>query len=54
MDKLKEIVSNEKVKGAIAIIAAIAMYYAPSHIDAIIETLLTALGIQKLVLKNHD
>ena len=54
MDKLKGMISNEKVRGLIAIAAAIAMYYAPSHIDAIIETLLTALGIQKLVLKNND
>ena len=54
MDKLKEMISNEKVRGLIAIAAAVIMYYTPSHVDAIIETLLAALGIQKLVLKSND
>ena len=54
MDKLKEIVSNEKVRGLIAIAAAVIMYYTPAHVDAIIETLLAALGVQKLILKDKD
>lgn len=48
---LKDVITNEKVKGAIAIVAAIVMVYTPDHIDRIIEALLAAFGIQKLVIK---
>ncbi len=54
MDNLKSIIENEKVKGAVAIIAAVIMFFTPNHIDLIIESLLAAFGIQKLVLKKHD
>ena len=54
MESLKSIIENEKVKGAIAIAAAVIMFFTPSHIDLIIESLLAAFGIQKLVLKKHD
>ncbi len=50
MDELREFLSNEKVKGIIAIIAAIVMYYTPDHIDKIIEMCLGGLGISKLLL----
>lgn len=50
MENLKSIIENEKVKGAIAIIAAVIMFYKPDHIDLLIETLLTAFGITKLVI----
>ena len=51
MDNLKSIIENEKVKGAIAIAAAVIMFFTPSHIDIVIESLLTVFGIQQLVLK---
>ena len=54
MDTLKSIITNEKLKGAIAIAAAVVMWYTPSHIDMVIEALLAAFGIQKLVLKKDD
>ncbi|MBR1733943.1 MAG: hypothetical protein IJ730_00590, partial [Alphaproteobacteria bacterium] len=50
MENLKSIIENEKVKGAIAIIAAVIMFYTPDHIDLLIETLLTAFGITKFVI----
>ncbi len=53
MDKLKAILANEKVKGAIAITAAVVMFFTPDHIDLIIESLLTAFGLQKFTLKNE-
>ena len=52
MDKIKELLTNEKVKGIIAITAAIIMYYTPDHVDRIIETCLAALGISKLTIGN--
>ena len=54
MENLKSIIENEKVKGAIAIAAAVIMWFTPTHIDVVIEALLAAFGIQKLVLKKHD
>ena len=54
MEDLKSIITNEKVKGAIAIVAAVVMFFTPDHIDRIIELLLAAFGIQKFVLKKDD
>ena len=54
MENLKSIITNEKVKGAIAIVAAVVMFFTPNHIDLIIESLLAAFGIQKLVMKKKD
>lgn len=54
MKDLKLIITNEKVKGAIAIVAAVVMFFTPDHIDKIIELLLTAFGIQKFVLKKDN
>lgn len=50
MENLKSIITNEKVKGAIAIAAAIIMFFTPDHIDLLIETLLAAFGITKLLI----
>ena len=50
MDKIKKFLRNEKVSGAIAIIAAIVMFFTPDHIDRIIELCLAAVGIKKLTL----
>ncbi|MBR1734600.1 MAG: hypothetical protein IJ730_04025 [Alphaproteobacteria bacterium] len=45
---IKSLITNEKVKGAIAIIAAIIMWFTPDHVDMVIEALLAAFGIEKL------
>jgi len=50
MGKLSIFLNDEKVQGIVAIIAAVAMYYTPDHIDKIIEMCLAALGISKLTL----
>ena len=54
MENLKTIITNEKIKGAIAIAAAIIMWFTPDHIDLAIEILLGMFGIQQLVLKKKD
>ena len=54
MENLKTIITNEKIKGTIAIAAAVVMFFTPDHIDLIIESLLAAFGIHKLVLKKDD
>jgi Sec-independent protein secretion pathway component TatC len=45
---------NEKTKGMIAIVAAIAMYFTPDHIDRIIESLLGIYGIAALTLQKKE
>ena len=50
MKTFKELLNNPKVQGAIAIVAAIVMYYTPDHIDRIIEAMLATLGITKITL----
>jgi hypothetical protein len=50
----KEIITSKKTKGAIAIIAAIAMYFTPDEIDRIIEIGLAYFGISKFVLKKDE
>ncbi len=50
MENLKTIITNEKIKGAIAIAAAIIMWFTPDHIDLAIEVLLGMFGIEKLVI----
>jgi hypothetical protein len=51
---LKEIISNEKVKGGIAIVAAVVMWFTPDHIDKIIESLLGIYGVAVLTLRKKD
>jgi hypothetical protein len=52
---LKEIITSEKVKAVVAIVAAVVMHFTPDHIDAIIESLLGIYGITVLTLqKNKD
>jgi hypothetical protein len=53
MIDLKEIMANEKVKGAIAVVAAVVMWFTPDYIDTIIEAGLTAIGISKLVIRRE-
>lgn len=54
MDKIRKWLQDERVKGAVAIIAAVVMYYTPDHIDLVIETLLGAFGIRSFVIKNKE
>ena len=54
MDKIIEYLSRPKVKGVIAIVAAIVMYFTPDHIDRIIEMCLTAFGISVLSLGEKE
>jgi hypothetical protein len=51
MSKLQTIISNEKFKGWIAIVAAIVMWFTPDYVDIVIEACLAAIGISKLVPK---
>lgn len=51
---LKNVITNEKTKGVIAIIAAVIMAFTPDSIDLIIEALLAAFGIEKLVIKKEE
>jgi hypothetical protein len=51
---IKDIIISEKTKGIIAIIAAIAMYFAPNEIDRVIEIGLAYFGISKLVIKKEE
>jgi hypothetical protein len=53
MIDLKKIIANEKVKGAIAITAAVIMWFTPDHVDVIIEGILAAIGASKLVIKKE-
>jgi hypothetical protein len=48
---IKDIVTSEKTKGIIAIIAAIITYFTPNNIDMIIESLLGIYGITVLTLQ---
>jgi hypothetical protein len=50
----KEIITSEKFKGAVAIAAAIAMYFTPDEIDRIIEIGLAYFGMSKFVLKKDE
>ena len=50
MGKLALFLNDEKVKGVIAIAAAVVMYFTPDQIDRIIEVCLAGLGISKLVI----
>jgi MoaA/NifB/PqqE/SkfB family radical SAM enzyme len=55
MTNLKEIITNDKTKGIIAIVAAVVTYFTPDHIDVIVESLLGIYGITVLTLqKKHD
>ena len=54
MERIRDLLKNEKVQGVIAITAAIIMYFTPDHIDAIIEMCLAALGIGKLTLVKKE
>lgn len=47
---IKEVLTSDRVKGLIAIAAAVVMYYTPDEIDHIIEGLLSVFGISTLVI----
>lgn len=48
---IKAFMQSDKFKGIIAIIAAVVMYFTPDHVDKIVELILTAFGINVLVIK---
>ena len=50
MENLKSIIENEKVKGVIAIAAAVIMWFTPDHVDAVIEILLGMFGVEKFII----
>ena len=47
---IKEVLTSDRVKGLIAIAAAVVMYYTPDEVDHIIEVLLSVFGISTLVI----
>ena len=51
---LKSLFESDKLKGLIAVIAAIVIYYTPSNVDLVIESLLAMFGIQELILKEEN
>ena len=53
MEKIRQFLKTETVQGAIAIIAAVVMYFTPDNVDRIIEACLIALGVQKLVIRKE-
>jgi hypothetical protein len=53
MGNLKALITNEKTKGVIAILAAVAMHFTPDYIDRIIESLLGIYGITVLTLQKR-
>jgi hypothetical protein len=54
MINLKDIITNEKAKGVIALVAAVVMWFTPDYVDAIIEAGLAAIGITKLVIRKEE
>lgn len=50
MNSLLELLTNNKFKGIVAIVAAVVMYYTPDEIDKIIEGLLGAFGISQFII----
>jgi len=51
MTNIIDIITSDKFKGIVALIAAVVMYFTPDHIDKIIETLLVAFGISVLIIQ---
>jgi hypothetical protein len=51
LTNLKDLISNDKTKGIIAIAAAIVTYFTPDHIDIIIESLLGIYGVTVLTIQ---
>lgn len=54
MNSLVELLTNNKVKGIIAIAAAVVMYFTPDEIDKIIEGLLGAFGISQFIIHQKE
>lgn len=49
-----DFIKDEKFQGAVAIIAAVIMWFTPDHVDRIIETILGMMGIAKLTLVKKE
>lgn len=54
MNSFISLITNDKFKGIVAIIAAVVMYYTPDEIDKIIEGLLGAFGISQFLITKKD
>lgn len=51
---IKEVLTSDKIKGMVAIGAAVVMYFTPDEIDHIIEGLLSVFGISTLVIGGKE
>ena len=51
---IKDLIINPKVKGIVAIGAAVVMYFTPDEVDHIIEGLLSVFGISTLVIGEKE
>ena len=51
---IKEVLTSDKIKGIVAIGAAVIMYFTPDEVDHIIEGLLSIFGISTLVIGNKE
>lgn len=51
MTDIKTLITNDKIKGIIAIAAAVIMYFTPDYVDEIIQIFLAYFGITNLVIK---
>ena len=47
---IKEVLTSDKIKGIVAITAAVVMYFTPDEVDHIIEGLLSVFGISALMI----
>lgn len=54
MGSLLGLLISPQVKGAVAIGAAVLMYFTPDEVDHIVEGLLGVFGISKLTLGNGE
>jgi hypothetical protein len=54
MSDIIKILLSEKTKGIVSIVAAIVMYFTPNDVDRIIESLLAAMGVRAMFIKQND
>ena len=52
MNSIISFITSNKVKGIVAIAAAVVMYYTPDEVDHIIEGLLSLFGISTLIISD--
>lgn len=54
MNTFIDIITSNKVKGVVAIAAAVVMYFTPDEVDHIIEGLLSLFGISTLIISDKN